>query len=109
MSSLGSSSKRGLKSLERSTGRKVFTWPVGGSDYICVGNVAESSKTLGVGGFALEADCSIFVRLELLPEPLPAEKQRLIFNGKTYRIDKVSKLPGDEVLKLICNDPTRGA
>lgn len=107
MSILGQDTKRTLRELERLTGRKVFRW--NGNNYQCVGNTSESMKDLGVGGWEIELDLSIFVRRQLLPTPGPKEKQSLSFDGKNYRIANVKNLPGDEVQKLICEFDSKGA
>lgn len=107
MSILGSETIRTLRELERLTGRKTFTWH--GNDYQCVGNTAESMKDLGVGGWEIELDLSIFVRRQLLPSPGPKEIQSLSFDGKVYRIANVKNLPGDAVQKLICEFDSKGA
>jgi hypothetical protein len=104
--SIGRDIGRGLKGLERALGGPVFTW--NGADYPCVANEAESSKVFGAGGFALEADLVLFVRDEVLPEVGPAEKDLVVYRGKTYRIDKIGNLPGDGQMKLMCNTPTLG-
>jgi hypothetical protein len=108
MSAIGRELKRGMKELEHAVGKPVFTWPsTGGQDYPCVANEASSSKVFGVGGFALEADLTLFVRLEVLPDPGPKEKQVIVYKGRKYRIDNLATLPGDEEMRMACNDPNR--
>jgi hypothetical protein len=97
-----------MKELERAAGNPVFTWPsTNGNDYECVANEASSSKIFGEGGFSLEADLTLFVRIELLPATGPQEKETLMFGGRKYRIDNLSRLPGNAVLRMACNDPNR--
>jgi hypothetical protein len=106
MSRIGADINRGFKVLERALGGPVFTWK--GKDYPCIANEAESSKVFGAGGFALEADLVLFVRDDVLPDVGPAEKETVVYRGKTYRIDKIGNLPGDGQIKLMCNTPTAG-
>lgn len=107
MSRLGDAVRRSNRALERDTGNEFFVWK--GNNYAAVGNVAESSKLLGSGGFELEADLSVFARLEILPDPGPVEKDLITFRGKPYRIERVSVLPGSSIVKLACNSTTKGA
>jgi hypothetical protein len=108
MNAMGRELRRGMKGLERSVGKPVFTWPSTSQDtYPCVANEASSSKIFGVGGFALEADLTLFVRAEVLPDPGPAEKQTILYKGRKYRIDSLAMLPGDEEIRMACNDPNR--
>ncbi len=97
---------RSLRALEKDLGNPVFTW--GGADYPCCPNEATASKILGLGGFAIDADLLLFVRVAVLPDPGPREKQTLTFTGKKYRIDQRGVLPGQDIITLVCNDATRG-
>jgi hypothetical protein len=97
---------RNLRELEKSLGRPTFKWA--GGDYPCCPNESTASKILGLGGFAVTADLLLFVRRGVLPDPGPREKQTLVFSGKKYRIDKLGVLPGEEVITLVCNDPSAG-
>ena len=106
MSRLGREIARGLKSLEGQLGGPTFTFA--GQSYPCIANEAAASKIFGVGGFTLEADLTIFVREDVLGEVRPAETQTVTYKGRRYRIDKVAELPGDAVIKLVCNDPNKG-
>jgi hypothetical protein len=114
MSSIGNETRRGLRDLERATGNETVTTNARSLTFICVANVAESSKIFGVGGFGLEADLSVYIRTELLPADHetngPKEKQQWTYsgNGRMYRIDHKSRLPGGEVYKFTCNDPSKG-
>jgi hypothetical protein len=97
---------RGLKDLERDLDSPVFNW--GGNDYACIPNESTTSKVLGLGGFELSSDLVLFVRKVTLPDVPPSEKQIIIYGGKRFRIDQVSMLPGGEVVRFTCNDPSKG-
>ncbi len=101
---IGKDIRRSIRELERQTGRKTFGWR--GNNYVCVPNVLETSKLLAAGGFEPEADLALFVRRELLPSA-PAEKDAISFDGGSYRISEVRKLPGDTALKLSCTIATK--
>ncbi len=113
--SIGNDLKRGLRDLERQSGQHTVTTKTG-LELPCVGNTAESSKALGMGGFQLEADLSVFVRVEVMPTQENfaaagiAEKQKLTYsgNGRVYRIDQIRLLPGDSVYKFTCVDLNKG-
>ena len=99
---------RGMRALERALATDqtapTFTW--GNVEYPCVPSQTVASQSLGPGGFSLEADLTLYVRVEVLPTPGPQENQFVTVKGKRYRIDKLSTLPGDSILRLICNDPS---
>jgi hypothetical protein len=95
-----------MRQLRKEAGKPVFTFD--GDDIPCIANEATSSKILGEGGFALEADLVLFVEVADLPDPAPQEKQILVYKSKSYRIDHIGALPGDAQIKLSCNSPTRG-
>lgn len=106
MSSMGRNLSRGMRDLRKEAGKPVFTF--NGEDIPCIANEATSSKVLGVGGFALEADLVLFIEVADLPDPAPVEKQTLFYKAKKYRIDHIGALPGDAQIKLACNAPTKG-
>ncbi len=72
-------------------------------------NDATTAKILGAGGFGLTADLILFVRAAVLPDPGPEETQNLTVDGRLYRLDKKTKLPGGEVFMFTCNDANQGA
>lgn len=88
---------------------ETFTW--NGADYPCVRGSITKGKTLGSGGYALEADLVIFVRTIHFPDPAveddrPESKEYLVYSARTYRIDDVvTPAAGEPFLKLVCNDP----
>lgn len=85
----------------------VFTW--NGTDYPCAPGSTTRGKSLSDGGFSLNADLVLFVRVELFSDTRPESKQKLTFNSRSYRIDNVVSPAGEPFLKLICNDPNQGA
>lgn len=97
---------RSLKETEKNLGSPTFNFA--GNNYPCVQNEARSSKILDLGGNAISCDLTLFVRKDVLPSPAPREKQTLVFNGRKFRIDKISAIAGDEVLAYICNDAREG-
>lgn len=97
---------RSLKETERNLGNPTFRFA--GADIPCSPNEATTSKLLGLGGESLTADLTLFVRVAVLPATPPKEKQILTFRGREYRIDKIGRLAGDEVLSYICNDASEG-
>lgn len=109
MSRLGDDIARGLRGLGKYAGGDTFKWPAtGGNNYACIANTASESKELSIGGLALEADLSLFVERAVLPATGPAEKERILFKGKFYRIETIDDLPGSSMLKFICNAATKG-
>ena len=93
---------RGLRRLEKAlTGANSFTW--NGTDYPCVASQTTLSQPLAAGGFALEADLTLYVRRSALPGAAPTENQTVIWRTRRYRIDRAIDLPGAGQVKLICN------
>jgi hypothetical protein len=111
---MGGDTRRGLRDLRRATGRHFMTTRTN-QELPCVANTAESSKAFGSGGFQLEADLSVFIDAAFMPADHatngPKEKQQWTFSrdGKVYKIDHKSLLPGDGVWKFTCTDPNKGA
>ncbi len=83
----------------------TFTW--NGSSYPCVPGSVRRGKTLGSGGYLLEADLVIFVRAAVFEAAAPDIKQHLVFDDRTYRIDDIVTPAGTPFLKLICGDPAQ--
>lgn len=88
---------------------ETFQWPVtGGQNYVCISNTASESKELGIGGLGVVAALTLFVERAILPTPGPGEKQRILWKSKIYRIEMIDDVPGNSMIKLICNAATRG-
>ena len=86
---------------------ETFTWPVGGSDYKCVRGSVRRGKTLGSGGYSLDADLVLYVRTELLATR-PTPKQLLTYGDRNFRIDDVVTVAaGEAFIKLVCTDPNQ--
>jgi len=100
---MGREIARGFRGLKRAVGGPVLTWK--GEEYPCIANEATASRVFGPGGFAFEADLILFVERADLPEVIMVETQEIVYRGRTFRIDHVGDLPGDDQVKLACNDP----
>ncbi len=104
---------QGLLLTEQSL-RCTITWA--GADYPVSGGPEVGGKKLDEGGFRLEANLKLKLRLSLLPEGIgiPQEKQTLLYkrnataDPKRYRIDAITNFYG-AYLQLDCIDPTSGA
>lgn len=96
--------------------QKVLTW--NGADYpACVG-AYKDMKSLGIGGWAKDADLiGVIILADLVPDfetpadlvgAVPAVKQTVTHNGKDYRInDTNTKFAA--FISLALNDKSRGA
>lgn len=107
MSRLGREISRGFKTLGRALDHPTFTFKDKEIEYIK--SMETGSKLFGEGGLAPSADLVLFVDVGWLPDVPPAEKDEIIFKGRTYRIDDIEDLPGDGQLKYVCYDPERDA
>jgi hypothetical protein len=105
MSRIGKASARAVKRLERDT-EAVVT--IAGTDYPCVANTSTRWSVFGEGGFALETDLTVYLRLEVCPT-VPSINDLVTFDGNSYRVLRPVELPGDGTFKLICGDPDRAA
>ena len=94
---------RSQKNLERALGKPSFTW--NGGEYLCTNNSAVAGKQLEPGGFSPESDLVLFARAEQFADDgRPQPKQKLTFRSKAYRIETVSALPGNGLLRISCLD-----
>lgn len=113
MSRIGDAILRSQRAIERDSGNPTFKWKANqtASTYVipCMENSSDSSKILGLGGFALEADLVLFVRVEVLVGFAPVEKDVIQFRAKNYRLDKITRLAGDTVLKYNLISLTKGS
>jgi hypothetical protein len=105
--SIASEIKRGHKHLHRALDRPTFVW--NGGTYPCTVSSATRGKDIMPGGFGLDADLTLEVELSYFGEMAnrPKPKQTITHAGQTWRIDRVSVLPGEPLLKLMCNDPAQ--
>lgn len=94
-----------LSELESELGQ-LFTWS--GADYPCVIGARNETKTLGDGGYALDAGLEIVVRLSAFANGIPAVKDGVIVDGRLLQIASILHDPGGEFLVLTCDDPTKG-
>ena len=83
-----------------------FTWAE--KDYPCLASSRGQTKKLGEGGYSMDADLTILVRVDLFDEATPALKQRLEFEGRKYLIEDLRRPQVGTFIKLLCNDPNRG-
>jgi hypothetical protein len=87
-----------------------------GAEYPCSGGPEIGGKKLDEGGFRLQANLKIKVRVEVFPDgvSIPQEKQTILYKRnasavpKRYRIDSITNYYGAYLL-LECNDPAAGA
>jgi hypothetical protein len=94
-------------------GVNPHTFSHNGIDYPCTPGSVTRGKTLGSGGFSIEADLVLFVRAILFPTEQehagarPESKEKLTYNNRSYRIEDVVTPAGEPFFKLICVDPNR--
>ncbi len=88
---------------------QYFTWK--NADYPCVPGSLTKGRTLGSGGFSLDADLILFVRAELFTAETgrPIAKEKLSFHNQTFRIEDVVAPASEPFLKLVCVHPNRSA
>jgi len=100
--------------LSESSLRCSIIWA--GEEYPCTGGPEVGGKKLDEGGFRLQANLKLKVRVEVFPDgvSIPQEKQTLHYKRnssavpKKYRIDSITNYYGAYLL-LECNDPSAGA
>ena len=103
----------GLKAMECGLGCSL-NWA--GEDYPCAGGAVTGGRSLGIGGFLVEADVRIVVRKCVFSEGtgVPKEKQTIeykdgpVSDGRRLRIESITPIMGVALL-LGCNDPSKGA
>ena len=83
----------------------AFTW--NGAEYPCLASSVRRSRNLDPGGFTLEADLILYVRLAALGAGRPAPKEKLVHKTRTYRIETVTTPAQDQFLKLTCADAAK--
>ncbi len=101
----------GLLETEAALGA-VIQW--GGRNYPCTGGPVFGGKRLDAGGFRLQADATLVLRLAVFANGTPQEKQLLSYCStaedapRALRIKSATTLWG-AVLILECEDPKQGA
>lgn len=98
-----------LKSVQRYHGAACpqFTW--NDTNYPILPGSLRTNKSLGPGGFRLQADLRFVAVAADLPDPGPALGHTIIYNGKVLRIDVVQPLAGATLVMFECNDAAQGA
>ena len=64
-------------------------------------------KGLQSGGFQMDCDFRFDTRTDAWPAPGPQLKQQLTYLGDAYRIDSITRMPGETYLRFECNDPSQ--
>jgi hypothetical protein len=84
----------------------TLTW--NGNDYPCLASATRRRRGLESGGYALDADLTVYVRAVLFGTGArPESKETLVHRGRSYRIEEVISPTGDPFLKLVCAEKTR--
>lgn len=94
--------------IEGQLGNQVMTWQ--GSPYVCSPSSTMEYAILDEGGFNVELSMLLKVRKSLFSNSVyPKKQQTLTYNGKIYRIQKVSDEPFSVFIKLFLTDSSKGA
>jgi hypothetical protein len=101
MSRIGNLLKRGNRSLSRDEGATAaFVWA--GNVYRCTVGTSSIAKKIDAGGLLSDMDLVLYVEADTLPDPPPKAEQILVQNGVQYRIEKLSTLPGESLVRIDC-------
>ena len=97
----------GMSRIATRLGNQVFTWK--GEDYECIPSTANEIRGLEEGGFSVDADLSLSIRRELFTDGiLPAAQQKISYRGRGYRIITIKQDASTSMIRLICEDDSRG-
>ncbi len=89
------------------------TFTHNGGEYPCAPGSVTRKKTLGSGGYELDADLILFVRSIHFPDPAdhdarPETEERITYQSRRYKIMDVVSPVGEPFLKLICIAAEKG-
>lgn len=86
---------------------EVLTWS--GADYPCIIGARRENKTLGDGGYALDAALEVVVRKSVFPNSTPpTTTNEITVNSRVLKIADVMHSPCDTFVVLTCEDATKG-
>ena len=85
----------------------TVNFTLGGASFLGAISDRTDSKNLAFGGMDTETDQTLVCPLAQFGT-LPVEKETVVVDGKTMRIESIKHSPDGKFLVLNLNDPTRG-
>ena len=87
--------------------KQVLTWD--GADYPCVIGGRRENKSLGDGGYGLEAALEVVARKSVFPSATPpVTTNEITINGRVLKIADVVHSPCGSFVVFTCEDNTKG-
>lgn len=77
-----------------------ITW--NGRTLRCVATSVTNDDALRDGGFMPDADVIFYVTRLQLGAATPRLNELVTYEGQSYRIDRIIRVPGDSFVKLVC-------
>ena len=87
----------------------TVSFTLNGVGYLGAISDRTDTRDLGIGGFELQTDQTLVSPVAQFNGTLPEEKQTVVVDGKTMRIESVRLSPDGKFIVLNLNDNTRGA
>lgn len=96
-----------LLTIEEDMGSQTMSWS--GVDIDIIPSSLSDAKNFEGGGYEVMADQTFTVRVNSFPGGvIPANKDRVIFRGKTYRIDQIVTTGNPAFIRLFLVDTNKG-
>lgn len=96
-----------LARISLDLGSPVMGW--NGEEYECIASSQGSTFKLEIGGYAEDSDVVFTLRKELFADGIyPISKQKVTFDGLTYRIENVKYDVTKAIIRLFCNNINNG-
>ena len=94
--------------VEMGTDCPQFVWS--GAPWLALPSSRAGGKPLGWGGFVPDAGLQLMVvAAQFGNGPLPQLKQKLSFQGFTFRINEINGFPNGHQFELVCSLETAGS
>lgn len=96
-----------LAAIETEFDDPTLTWK--GEEYKCIPSSVQKIKVLDAGGFMVNTDLILTVRLDQFSEVFPEPQQTITFRDKGFRIIGVNTVGvADSYIRLFCEQLARG-
>jgi hypothetical protein len=99
--------KQDLESIYTDLGNPYITF--NGEDYPCIASSVGATANLEIGGFSVDTDLVITINKSLFTDEIfPKYQQLITYNLKNYRIISVRTDVTGALIRLFCQDDSRG-
>ena len=96
-----------LELIEADFDDPIFIWK--GEEYKCIPASVQKVKVLDVGGFMVDTDLVLTVRLNQFSEVLPEAQQTITYLDKGFRIIGINTVGvAQSYIRLFCEQMNRG-